>query len=381
VISAQTPDTPVRLGPIARLRSLALRSLEGTYVPGELRFVFRIVRDRFGSIRTEGLSDRYTATAMIGLAGEAPSDVRGVLAGTAPTDVCDSLAEASLRSDDLGQVALTLWACRAWSCAGAETALRRLEAMAPADGPFGTVEVAWSLAALCARGDPPAPPDLRRALARRLVESSRTGSGLFPHWPGGSGRFRLRGHVACFADQVYPIQALAMHHRLEADRPSLAAAGRCAEQICALQGPEGQWWWHYDVRTGAVVERYPVYSVHQDAMAPMALHVLGDVSGRQFGPEVVRGLGWLAHCPETGGSMVDDEHGVIWRKVGRNEPAKLSRRANAACSRLLPGARAPFVGAIFPPTRIDYESRPYHMGWILHAWADGDGFCPRAYRP
>jgi hypothetical protein len=28
----------------------------------------------------------------------------------------------------------------------------------------------------------------------------------------------------------------------------------------------------------------------------------------------------------------------------------------------------PGINRIFHPNQVDYESRPYHMGWILLAW-------------
>ena len=57
---------------------------------------------------------------------------------------------------------------------------------------------------------------------------------------------------------------------------------QCANAICNLQGPLGQWWWHYDSMTGRVAERYPVYSVHQHAMAPMALFAAQDACNADF---------------------------------------------------------------------------------------------------
>ena len=85
---------------------------------------------------------------------------------------------------------------------------------------------------------------------------------------------KLRGHVSCFADFVYPIQALSYYHQATRDARAAEVAISCAERMCQMQGPEGQWWWHFDIRAGRLVEGYPVYSVHQDSMAPMALFAL-----------------------------------------------------------------------------------------------------------
>ena len=139
--------------------------------------------------------------------------------------------------------------------------------------------------------------------------------------------------------------------------------------MCDLQGPAGQWWWHFDVRSGRVLEKFPVYAVHQDAMAPMALFDLQDAGGPDHGAAAERGMEWLLHAPEIDGSLIDREAGVIWRKVARHEPGKLTRKLQAVASRAHPSLRVPAVDGVFRPGKIDFETRPYHMGWLLYAWS------------
>jgi hypothetical protein len=144
---------------------------------------------------------------------------------------------------------------------------------------------------------------------------------------------------------------------------------RCADNFCRQQGPQGQWWWHYDRRTGRVVERYPVYAVHQDAMAPMALLALAAATGADYSEPIARGLAWLARSPELGGgSLIDDAADLIWRKVARREPGKLTRYAQAVVSSVHASMRVPGLDLVFPPAIVDYEDRPYHLGWLLYAW-------------
>jgi hypothetical protein len=194
---------------------------------------------------------------------------------------------------------------------------------------------------------------------------------MFPHNLGGRAG-GLRGHVCCFADLVYPVHALARYAELFGDAEARDVALRGAGAMCARQGPDGQWWWHYDRRTGEIVERYPVYAIHQDAMAPMALLALERAAGVDLRPPIAKGLAWLTHAPELGGgSLIDEDAGLIWRKVARREPRKLSRFAQAAASRLHPALRAPGLDTLFPPCAVDYEDRPYHLGWLLHAWPAG----------
>ena len=210
---------------------------------------------------------------------------------------------------------------------------------------------------------------MRKKLAERLISGFNPNTGVFPHvLPEGSG---FRSHVSCFADMVYPIQALAAYYKLSGDKKAIDAAIRCADRICELQGPAGQWWWHYDRRTGNVIEGYPVYSVHQDAMAPMALFALQDAGGPDCSASVYKGLRWIVHAPEIDGPLIDTRAGVVWRKVTHREPGKLCRYLQAAASRLHPSLRVPALSMLFPPVAIDFECRPYHLGWLLHAFPEG----------
>ncbi|MEJ2579127.1 MAG: hypothetical protein P8Z68_08530, partial [Kineosporiaceae bacterium] len=184
-------------------------------------------------------------------------------------------------------------------------------------------------------------------------------------------------------DQVYPIQALARFAAATTDRKSLDAADRCAARIVALQGDAGQWWWHYDARTGEIVEGYPVYSVHQHAMGPMALldlvearTVLGDPGDAGLLAAAERGMAWLDSHPESAEPLIDPGLGVVWRKVGRREPRKAVRTVRAVTTSVRPGFRLGPLDQLFPPGPVDYECRPYELGWLLYAWY-GDGLVRR----
>ena len=352
---------------IARLRALAVRGLQRMYRPEERLFVFRVRRAAKG-ILSEGLSRRYTAVALIGLAQEDQATIGRVLGGHHVHDVCGRLIGDVARLENLGDVALIMWAAKAVNYPDRQWAWERLVELQSKQHQKHrdpVVEVAWALAALCL--DSQAPVDeLRASVARRLIASFDRRSGMFPHLIGGTG---LRSHVSCFADLVYPIHALARYHKLTGQPEALEVASQCAARICDLQGKNGQWWWHYDNRTGKVIERYPVYAVHQDAMAPMALFALQEAARTDFTSRIAQGLAWLAHAPELRGeSLIDDKADLIWRKVARREPGKLSRVVQAATSRAHPALRVPGLGALFPARSIDYEDRPYHLGWILYAW-------------
>jgi len=351
---------------ILELRRLALTGLPRMWRSEGDFYAYR-VRPSGSGVIPEGVSRRYTAITTIGLASEGEADRAIALGPLTLRDLAERLVRDVAGVANLGDVALTVWASAASGQGDLEAATHRLRVLRADVESYPTVEVAWALAALCVAATP-GDSEARGRLALRLIDSLGP-SGVFPHVLGGRGG--LRSHVSCFADMVYPIQALALYHRLVGDGRALLAAERAAGVICQHQGAAGQWWWHYDRRTGRVLEGYPVYAVHQDAMAPMALLALAEAGGRDMGEPIARGLAWLEASPELGGgSLVDRTAGLIWRKVARREPGKLSRTLQAAASRLHPRLRAPFVGALFPPEVIDYEDRPYHLGWLLHAFSD-----------
>lgn len=355
---------------VGELRSLAVSSLARMYRPEDRVFGF-CLRKVDSEIRLEGKSRRYTATVLIGLVTESPEAVAEALHGQTIEDVCGHLIDGVEQDDDIGSVALTHWAARAVRHAGADRVLRRLRSMNPATAACPTVELAWSLTSLVFGEGAPAGTELAETVAQRLMGSFNPGSGLFKHWPRHLSRGGIRSHICCFADLVYPIQALSYHHKLTGDEQAMRIARRCAERMCTVQGPAGQWWWHYDTRTGRMVERFPVYSVHQDSMGPMALFALESACGDRHHNAVIKSLAWLVEPPEIDGSLLDREAGIIWRKVARHEPGKLVRGLQATASRLHKSLRVPAVDLLFRPGFIDYESRPYHMGWILHAFPAG----------
>ncbi|MCH7701697.1 MAG: hypothetical protein IID37_08420 [Planctomycetes bacterium] len=361
---------PWSFSAVSRLKGLAIRGLGQMYRPEKELFAFTL-RRRNGELQLEGVSLRYTAIALLGLAGEEASIQAGILDGAHAADLCSRILRAADPIENLGDLALMLRAAAALEVDDVKPAWDRLRAFEPDKQPHPTVELAWTLDALVASvpgtaGNEP----LVHAVADRLMHSFSSRAGVFPHWPAGSRRSILRGHVSCFADQVYPIESLARYHRWSGRSEARAIAARCAERICGLQGADGQWWWHYDTRSGRVIEGYPVYSVHQDAMAPMALFALRDACGVDYGSAVERGMGWLQQPAEIPDSLIDEGAGVIWRKVARHEPGKFSRGAQALASRVHPALRVPGLATLLRPTSVDYECRPYHLGWLLYAWSD-----------
>lgn len=364
-ISAIAALDPSAARLVEDMLAISVRGLPAMWRPDARVFGHSLRQREGGRLELVGSSPRYTAIVAIGAAAQPLADQRRALSGITARELASTVA-GSAPSAGLGDLALCVWAAAETANGEALTLARRLvdRLEQGIDGP--TVEVAWALTALAAAHELPEARLAGARVCRALLAAEAQRSGIFPHRVGTPGGWR--GHVGCFADQVYPIQALARWSRVAGEAAALDAAARCAARICALQGDAGQWWWHYDSRSGELIEGYPVYSVHQDAMAPMALLDLADAGGPDHRAEIARGLRWLEPAPELGRSMLERERNLIWRKVARREPNKLSRGIRSAVSRIAPRARLRGLDRLFPPRALDAECRPYHLGWLLHTW-------------
>jgi hypothetical protein len=338
-----------------RLLRIAQLRLAEQHDHGE--FVFTVTGERQPGgpwqLRRAGTSLRYGAITALGLLRLPEPDQRTVLAGMTAEDLVGQLAKGIDEISGLGDAALVCWAAAECGHGDLEHALRHLAALDQPERPVDVVSAAWVVSALAA-ARPLADVERHLAAARQRLLAAR-GAAVYPHTTG-SGAPWYRAHVGSFADQVYPIQALARLHRSADDPEALAVAGTVAGAIVSAQGAGGQWWWHYDSRSGAVVEGYPVYSVHQHAMGPMALLDLADAGGDGHLDAIRRGLRWLAAPPEGAAALILDEPPITWRKVARADHRKVVRGLRAASTRIVSGAR---IAAL---------DRAYELGWLLYTW-------------
>ncbi|GAA3662836.1 hypothetical protein GCM10022224_028530 [Nonomuraea antimicrobica] len=347
---------------VTRMLDLAVRGLPPGYADGGFVFTRRARRDAGGEWTAvpEGRSIRYSAIVALGVATLDESRQRAALAGDGLLDLVGHLVKRLPEVTGPGDAALICWAAAQAGHADVDLALSRLAELDT--GPqIYTVEAAWVLAALVASGV----TDGRTERARERLLGGLAGNRLYPHALGqGPLVPRYRAHVGCFADQVYPLQALARLHAAVGDEEALRAAERVATGICQAQGPYGEWWWHYDARSGAVVEGYPVYSVHQLSMAPMALLDLAEAGGAAHVAEIAKGLDWMIERP----AFVRDDLALTWRKEARADPRKIVRGLRAAATGVHQGMRLGVLDRIYPPVAVDRECRPYELGWLLYAW-------------
>lgn len=320
-----------------------------------------------GGVRREGHSHRYSVMSLLGLHR---------LQVTCDLTTAVPLADAArylLQQRDwvrnAGDLGLLLWLCatvapaelRAFvSQAQVGTALSRYPST-------HTMELAWLLTgiAYASKVEPRAIATDLTALAvtvRDRVLANQGPHGFFGHQAASSGATGwLRGHVGSFADQVYPIYALARFGEFLGDATALESARRCADAICGTQGPMGQWWWHFDAERGRVAQRCPVYAVHQEGMAPMALFAVQQATGVSYRKAVYAGLEWLVRN-ELGRDLREPQLGLVWRDI-EVAPRWLGQVV----------AAREYIGVDGPVSpsrlRVNEECRPYELGWLLYAFA------------
>jgi hypothetical protein len=365
--------TPLNLSYVMKpdvrgLRSLAVKGLIPMLDGERQLFCHRLVRTERGFVR-EGHSQRYTIMTLLGLhefqwVGEqCPFDTRRLY---------ESITKDMSWIPGIGDLGLTIWLVSAFDPGRLEEYFRRVNLETAldryADARQGrTTELAWFLAglshaALASPGTIPSLTDFAVEAYRRLKENQGE-YGFFGHMsttksmPG-----FLRGRIGNFADQIYPIYSMAKFATAFSVEEPLGSALECASAICGAQGSLGQWWWLYDSRTGEISSRYPVYSVHQQGMAPMGLFALEEATGQSFKDSIYKGLGWIYGPNELGADMRDFSHNLIWRCIlPKNKQTKY-------WDTILSLVRSPKEDAPVGPLEILFEDRPYELGWLLYAF-------------
>jgi hypothetical protein len=354
---------------VSRLVALAARGLVPMFDPQKQLFCYKLRKVDHGLVR-EGLSPRYTMMTLMGLhrlrqaGGVSPIEIEPVL---------QRLLADLKWVDNIGDLGVLLWLCGIVSPESFSEVQRQVEIKSALerypDAKRGlTMELAWFLTGLSYWGlTREEKLEELRDLAFKtygLLKRNQGKGGFFGHLDPRSGiRGIVRGRIGSFADQVYPIYAFTRFSKAFGEQEPLERAMDCARAICAAQGSQGQWWWHYDSMKGRVLEGYPVFSVHQHAMAPMTLFALGDTIQHDFRPWIYRGLEWINSQNELGIDMEESSSDLVWRCIVR------SRTSLGRYLKSLGGSYSDAIQHDRPEDlKILFECRPYELGWLLYAF-------------
>jgi hypothetical protein len=122
----------------------------------------------------------------------------------------------------------------------------------------------------------------------------------------------------------------------------------------------------FDAERARVVEPYPIYSVHQDGMAPIALLELYEATGEErYRAAAARGVEWIYEQNELQRSMLDTGRRIVYRSIRRRSPwDRALLYANTAAALAGLSQRANWRGSL----ELNRTDRPYHLGWVLEAW-------------
>jgi hypothetical protein len=359
-----------------QLQDVSAAALHTMYVPEKRLFCQRVIRVG-GDLQREGLSHRYTMMTLLGLnryklsGGKSSFAIRDLTAG---------LLDDTYWLANAGDLGLLLWACAEVAPELLDECLRKTDATSAlresTDARRGsTMEIAWFLTGIAKHVlAEPSRKNAWEAVAHQCFElllANQSRTGLFGHLAKGTSPTGwLRARIGSFADQVYPMIALSQFSKAFQVNEAMVSASACARAICALQGQLGQWWWHYDAPTGRVIQRYPVYSVHQDGMAPMALFAVSEASGCDFRAPAIKGLEWIYGRNELQQNLCDPKSGVIWRSIRFSSRARMVQQEARFLRRS--GDDEASVGGL----TMLHECRPYHLGWLLYAFC-GNELTPR----
>jgi hypothetical protein len=346
---------------VVELQRFAVEALPGMQLE-DGSFCHEVIR---GKPLPRGRSPRYTAIVLLGLlraaarGREHPFDTARL-----KSLLIDAVGGPEVTPGDIG---LLLWAD---ARSGTEATDRLLDALRASVGRTGLdglegMEVAWIATGLAethlrlkrSEVDPPLAGAVGQLLDRR-----GSPSGLLLHRGTGS-----RRRFPNFATEIYGVIALVRIAGILEEPRAAEAARRIGDRLLALQRPNGGWPWIFDARRGTVVEPFEIYSVHQDAMAPMGLFELSEATGDpRYREAALRGLDWIWGRNELGRTMLDRDAGMLYRSIRRRRP--LDRGvlyANTLGSYLGGAPLAGWDGRL----ELNPTDRPYHLGWVLEAWS------------
>jgi hypothetical protein len=360
-------DTCSNVSKLSELVGLSVKGLERMFDRDCKLFCHRMeLLD--GRLVRCGDSYRYTIMTLLGLTklraatGEDPFDIDAL---------SSMLLEASGTIKNAGDVGLLLWLYALAHPNKTAEVIEKFDLSGLLDRfddgrKRKTTELSWlltglSYAKLTTTAQLPFVEQLAREVYRH-IKRNYGGLGIFRHEIDNSLIGKIRGRIGAFSDQVYPIYALAVYSKAFEDDEALKIAKASADAICKLQGELGQWWWYYNADSGEVAGHYPVYSVHQDGMAPMALFAVQQITDSDYSKYIEKGLAWIYGENELKSNMISQEHSLIWRRIGMGKYRRIIDLLRAVLG------MDPEVDK--NKLYVLCHSRSYHLGWLLYSFAD-----------
>ena len=226
-------------------------------------------------------------------------------------------------------------------------------------------QLAWAVTGLTEAsvlaGDAGQLGSLREEATAALVSRAED-SGLFAE----EGK-RRNAHAAPVGNQFHVLNSLCQTMRADSGSEAAGLAQSLATALLELQRPDGSWPGLVDPQRGEAAALYPVLTVTQIALAPIALRVAGD-QGLEGGFEasINSGLAWAQGGNVLGFDLVHESESRLDRGI-------LPRREPGAVARGFSNASRRFRGRLpdLDPDRLilDPAVSSEDLGWVLEAWA------------
>jgi hypothetical protein len=204
--------------------------------------------------------------------------------------------------------------------------------------------------------------DLARIAMTRIYELVAPSTGLPRH-----SASRYRRWIVSFGSLVYFLRACEEFAATFTDERATRLFEDGVRHVIAFQGPQGEWPWMIDVRSGRPFDVYPVFSVHQDSMAMLCLHPYLDRGESSAADVIRRSLAWCYGENELGEVFYrHDPFFFAYRSIERVERAPRLRRYLRGVARRSSSPAAVYASGT---VRVNRECRSYHLGWILYVWS------------
>jgi hypothetical protein len=358
----ETATQPLPSAKPARLAPLLVGSVENLLASWEPRlalFPFSSRREVSGirNFYANPIAVRYTINSLLGLVEAARSGSFGV----SEDEVAD-LAHSFLAADH--GLATILRCAVGASTASVESSVRTLRASLQEPSVLTMQDVAWILWGACAaarEGVDGALDVAAAALAFVRSKLVQPETCLPLHTTA-----RYRRHLVSFGSLVYFLRAMHEAAITLGDIHAMQLFERGVDKALALQGSDGEWPWMLDNRTGATVDPYPVFAVHQDSMAMLFLHPAEDRGHVGSSEAIDRSLEWIFGANELGRRMFSEQPFFAYRSIERDESLpRLRRYARSMRPRRTRSESWPVPRRV----RLNDECRSYHLGWLLYVWS------------
>ena len=299
-------------------------------------------------------SVRASAVVLIGLArAEDLSVDHGFSLGSLRTGLLNSIG---LTGVSIGELGLALWAEAVVDGGATGEVLIEIRRRLPLDTDrLPLEELAWLVSGMSEAAEQGGDRELLGEMATALV--SRAGrSGLLA-----DSHRRVGGSIGTIGAQLHAMVAL---HKADVSGGADDAGdslATTAETVLGMQRSDGAWPGVIDSKRGEAAEVYPVFTVNQLALAPMAFRH----AGVEYGAAVDNGIEWARGGNRLGFDLVHpDEARIDHGIVPRRHASSLIRGVGAA-TRLIRGEPRDLA----PDDLIlDPHVSAEDLGWLLEAW-------------